>query len=155
MEPLESLDEALKDVVIDNSLNSLTNTAQAGKIIDVFLNGNGEKLKPSVVPKLSQKLAIARAEEPKLVQGLPRIINNTLIEGNVLVMRAERSASTEQVFEFAERMLAASLHEVIQEKELELKSSEKKKVCLGVIAVAEGVGIVAASIAAILVSIYH
>ena len=148
------LDEALKDVVIDNTLRH-SNTNQAARIIDVFFNGNGEELKPIVVPKLSQKLAIARHSSPMLVSRLPNIIDNVPQENNTIVVRAERSPSSEEVFAFAERMLTASLHEIILEKELELESSEKKKKCLGVIAVAEGVGIVTASIAAILLAIYH
>lgn len=155
MEPLETLDEALKDVVIDNALSTLTTTNQANRIIDVFFNGNGDRLKEKVVPKLSQKLVQAREESPKLLGRLPNIINNTLQTGNVLVVRSERSPSSEEVFAFAERMLTASLHEVIEERELELKSSEKKKTCLGIVAIAEGVGIVAASLAAILLAIYH
>jgi hypothetical protein len=128
------------------------NDDQAGKIIDVFLNGNGDQLKEAVVPKLSQKIAVARVEQPLVMARMPNIVTNRLVENNVLIMRAERSPSTEEVFNFAERMLATSLHEVIEEKELELKSSERKKCCMGVIAIAGAAGTIAATIAAILTS---
>jgi hypothetical protein len=111
---------------------------QAEFLVDVYFNGKAETLKPQIVRKLTKKIEESpHRDSISLTDLKPKVTENVTPHEKV-------------VLEYADQLLATTLHEVLADKEVEVREETRKKKYAMIAAIAGGLGTLGTALAAVL-----
>lgn len=114
---------------------------QAEFMVDLYFKEDAHALKPRIVPKLTRKLEESPQKDSLSLIELPKKREHPMTPKEMAVL------------EFADKLLATTLHEILAEKEVEALAEARKKKYAMMAAVAGGIGTLGTALIALLTHI--
>lgn len=110
------------------------------RIVDMYFNGNGAKLKEAIIPKLEKKVEDFKEDHPVGHLNLLRITSMHNDPSSVPLRRQDVSLSDAQLYMIAEKLLTSALHEVMVDKDKKIEAEEKRGKIKTIIAMVSSAG---------------